>query len=192
MTSILHLSLAEYDSMVRVGAFDRIERKIELIRGELLEMNPAGPIHDDLITYLNNWSVRNADPERTLITSQTGLDLPEVQSRPEPDLMWIRATRYRDHHPRSADVQLAIEVAYSSLVYDLEIKRRLYAESNIGEYWIVDPQARCIHIHRQPNDGDYTDRFVRSDPGTISPLIQPTATLDLSDLFGPQPFATSN
>ena len=184
MTSILNLSLAEYDLMVRVGAFDRIERKIELIRGELLEMNPAGPIHDDLITYLNNWSVRNSDPVRTLITSQTGLDLPEVQSRPEPDVMWIRATRYRDHHPRSADVQLAIEVAYSSLAYDLEIKRRLYAESNIGEYWIVDPQARCIHVHRKPSDGDYTDRFDRHDPGTLSPLIQPTAKLDLSDLFG--------
>ena len=117
-------------------------------------MNPAGPIHDDLITFLTNWSVRNSETARTLITSQTGLDLPEVQSRPEPDLMWIRATRYRDHHPRSTDVQLAIEVAYSSLVYDLEIKRRLYAESNIQEYWIVDPQARCIHVHRQPKDGD--------------------------------------
>jgi len=184
MTSILHLSLAEYDSMVRVGAFDRIERKIELIRGELLEMNPAGPIHDDLITYLTNWSVRNSDPERTLITSRTGLNLPEVQSRPEPDLMWIRASRYRDHHPRSADVQLAIEVAYSSLVYDMETKRRIYAESNIREYWIVDPQARCIHVHRNPNNGDYTERFVRSDPGSLSSLIQPTATLDLSDLFG--------
>ena len=38
--------------MVSVGAFDRLERKVELIRGELIEMNPAGPIHDDLITYL--------------------------------------------------------------------------------------------------------------------------------------------
>ena len=68
MPTTLHLSLAEYDQMVRVGAFDTIPRKIELIRGELLEMNPAGPIHDDLITYLNNWSVRNADPAKTLIT----------------------------------------------------------------------------------------------------------------------------
>jgi len=50
MPTTLHLSLAEYDSMVHVGAFDRIERKVELIRGELIEMNPAGPIHDDLIT----------------------------------------------------------------------------------------------------------------------------------------------
>ena len=183
MSSLLHLTLAEYDSMVRVGAFDRIERKVELIRGELLEMNPAGPIHDDLIIYLTNWSVRNSDAARTLVASQTGLDLPELQSRPEPDLMWIRASRYRDHHPRAVDVQLAIEVADSSLGYDMETKRRLYAQSNIREYWIVDPQARCIHVYREPQAGDYTDRMVRSSPGTLSPLVQPSAILDLSDLF---------
>jgi Uma2 family endonuclease len=74
LATSLHLTLAEYDSMVQIGAFDRLKRKIELIRGELIEMNPAGPIHDDLITYLTNWSVRSADPLQTLVTSQTGLD----------------------------------------------------------------------------------------------------------------------
>ena len=55
MPSSLHLSLAEYDAMVRVGAFDRLPRKVELIHGKLIEMNPDGPLHDQLLTYLNNW-----------------------------------------------------------------------------------------------------------------------------------------
>ena len=184
MLPTLHLTLAEYDTMVRVGAFDRIERKVELIRGELIETNPAGPLHDDLIAYLNTWSARNSRESQTLFTSQTGLDLPEVQSRPEPDLMWIRAARYRDAHPRATDVQLAIEVAYTSLAYDLETKQKLYAQCGIQEYWIVDAKAKCIHVHRQPLDADYSERFVRSAPGTLSPLIEPAAQLDLSDLFG--------
>ena len=183
MSTTLHLTLSEYDSMVRLGAFDRLDRKIELIRGELIEMNPAGPIHDDLITYLTNWSVRSEDPLQTLVTSQTGLDLPELQSRPEPDLMWIRLDRYRNSHPKATDVQLAIEVSFSSLAYDLETKRRLYAESNIQEYWIVDSQSHCIHVHRQPIQGDYQQRSVRSIADTLSPLIQPNAKLDLRDLF---------
>jgi Uma2 family endonuclease len=183
LATSLHLTLAEYDSMVQIGAFDRLERKIELIRGELIEMNPAGPVHDDLITYLNNWSVRSADPLQTLVTSQTGLDLPETQSRPEPDLMWIRLARYRASHPQSADVQLAIEVAVSSLSYDLETKRRLYAESNIQEYWIVDSQSQCIHVHRRPFQGDYQHRSVYSLGETLQPMVQPNAKLDLTDLF---------
>ena len=184
MITSLHLTLAEYDQMVRVGAFDAIPRKIELIRGELTEMNPAGPIHDDLITYLNNWSFRNSDPAKTLITSQTGLDLPEQESRPEPDIMWIRADRYRNGHPQAADVQLAIEVSYSSLAYDLETKRRLYAEAGIREYWIVDSQANCIHVHREPHGDDYRTRFVRTAEHNLSPTFQESAILNLKDLFG--------
>jgi Uma2 family endonuclease len=183
MPTTLHLSLAEYDQMVRVGAFDTIPRKIELIRGELLETNPAGAIHDDLMTYLNNWSVRNADPAKTLITSQTGLDLPELESRPEPDIMWIRAARYRNAHPQASDVQLAIEVSYSSLAYDLETKRRLYAEAGIREYWIVDSQATCIHVHREPHGDDYRKRFVCTVEHCLSPAFQQSAVLNLKDLF---------
>lgn len=54
MSTGLSLTAEEYDQMVQRGAFDHLNRKIELIRGELREMNPAGPLHDDLITYLNN------------------------------------------------------------------------------------------------------------------------------------------
>jgi len=43
----LHLNLAEYDAMVLKGAFDDLNRRVELIRREIVEMNPAGPVHDD-------------------------------------------------------------------------------------------------------------------------------------------------
>ena len=100
MSTGLHLSSEEYDRMVRCGAFDHLNRKIELIRGELREMNPAGPLHDDLITYLTNWSVLAASKESILVTSQTGLDLADQDSRPEPDLLWLRSARYRERHGR--------------------------------------------------------------------------------------------
>jgi len=183
MISTLHLTLAEYDAMVLRGAFDALDRKVELFRGELIEMNPAGPLHDYLITYLTNWSVRNCNPSTTWITSQTGLDLPGQVSRPEPDLMWLRKANYREAHPRASDVQLAIEVAYSSLGYDLEDKRKLYGEAEIQEYWIVDASANCIHVHREPNAGDYQSRSVAQAPQTLSPLFHRTAILELADLF---------
>lgn len=179
----LHLSIDEYDHMVRVGAFDAIDRKIELIRGELVEMNPAGPIHGDLIIFLTNWSAQHCDPKVTLISSQTDLELRSQQSRPEPDLTWLRKARYRTAHPQATDVQLAIEVADSSLIRDLEDKRKLYAEAGIVEYWVVDAQANCIHVNRHPVAGDYTARHVYKSPETIAPAIRPTALLPLADLF---------
>ena len=183
MPTTIHLSLQEYDDMVNVGAFDRFPRKIELIRGELIQRNPAGPLHDHLITYLNNWSFRNSDPKETQITSQTGLSLPDQVSRPEPDLMWLRLANFRDHHPMASDVQLAIEVAYSSLAYDLEEKRHLYAEAGIVEYWIVDAEASCIHVFTRPERGDYQHREIFKVGEFLAPSIAPNAMLDLEDLF---------
>lgn len=183
MSQTLHLSLAEYDAMVRKGAFDDLDRSVELLRGEIIEMNPAGPIHDDFISYLNDWSATHRDPARTLITAQTGLDLPEVDSRPEPDVFWVRRKRYRDHHPGAADVQLAIEVSDSSLTKDLETKRLLYAEVRIVEYWIVDCNSNCLHVFRDPDGTDYQTRFVVTARDSLSPQIAPQAKLDLKDLF---------
>jgi hypothetical protein len=64
MIHSLHLTLDEYDGMVRKGAFDELGRKVELIRGELVEMNPAGPLHDDYIAYLTTWSGTRIDPAK--------------------------------------------------------------------------------------------------------------------------------
>lgn len=49
MLKTLHLTLREYDTMVRKGAFDELGRRVELIRGEIVEMNPSGPVHEDRI-----------------------------------------------------------------------------------------------------------------------------------------------
>ena len=176
-------SWLEYDSLVRSGAFDNNPNKVELLRGEIVEMNPAGPIHYDYVLYLNNWSTDSRDKRRTLITSQTGVDLPEIDSRPEPDVFWVRRARYRDGHPKAHDVQLAIEVADSSLSKDLEIKRKMYAEVGIGEYWIVDCQSRCVHVLRDPRGDDYQSHLVFHCNDVVSPLVEPNAVLNLRDLF---------
>ncbi len=183
MSSALRLTIDEFDDMVCRGAFAGLHRKIELIRGELREMNPAGPVHDELIAYLTNWSVRSTSPDEIVVRVQTGLDLPEVESRPEPDLTWVRAARYFDQHPTAADVRLAIEVSDSSLQSDLTEKARLYAEAGIADYWIVEANTRRIHVFRLPRNGEYTDRSIATE--TVSPLALPGIALDIDDLFGP-------
>lgn len=180
----LRLTVSEYGQMVDRGAFDHLDRKIELIRGEMREMNPAGPVHDDIINYLTDWSVRATSPDAIRVTVQTGLDLSELESRPEPDLLWVRSQRYRDRHPSAADVKLAIEVSDSSLKADLIDKAALYAEARIVEYWIIDTQSSCIHVFRSPKDGTYTERNVAKLGEFLSPLQPCNKALDVSDLFG--------
>ena len=84
MSTTLHLSISDYDQMIARGVFYHLNRKIELIRGELREMNPAGPIHDDLIGYLTHWSYQVINDCGIRIRVQSGLSLAGQQSRPEP------------------------------------------------------------------------------------------------------------
>lgn len=184
MSTGLYISLQEYDYMVARGAFDCLHRKIELIRGKIVEMNPAGPVHDDYIEYLMDWSYQSTDRLHIRIRGQSGLNLSGSDSRPEPDLFWVVAKRYLDSHPAEKDTLLVIEVADSSLESDLSIKSTVYAEAAIQEYWVVDVVGRCIHVMREPgNDGRYHVVQIVKSGQTLSPLAQPNAVLVLDDLF---------
>lgn len=119
------------------------------------------------------------------VTSQTGLRLEGLASRPEPDLLWLKAGRYRDQHPSAADVRLAIEVSHSSLRADHVVKAELYAEAGIVEYWIVDAERACIHVFREPVGNSYARRSVAKRGEILAPLAEPSAELHVSDLFGP-------
>ena len=93
VSTIARLTGADFDSMVERGAFDKIgPMKIELIHGELRFMNPAGPIHDDYIRYLTDWSYENSN--RHFCSIQVQCSFMCDDNRPEPDLAWLLPKRY--------------------------------------------------------------------------------------------------
>lgn len=186
-SSTLKLTVAQYDAMVLKGAFDDLPQKIELIQGEIQAMNPAGPTHDDLIEYLNHWSTRSTDETKVRVRVQSGLSLPELASRPEPDLMWIRADRLRGRHPQAHEVLLLVEVADSSLRRDRTLKADLYAAAGVTEYWIVNSEDRLLHVYRDPGRHGYATVTTFRQGDCVAPLAEPQARLTLSDLFGSAP-----
>ncbi len=104
MNTSLKLTVREYDEMVAKGAFDGLSQKIELIEGEIHAMNPAGPRHDHIIEFLNHWSVNNTDFNLIRVRIQSGLSLPDQESRPEPDVLWVKADHPTDRHPIADEV----------------------------------------------------------------------------------------
>jgi Uma2 family endonuclease len=173
---------AEFDAMVERGAFDTIgPRKVELIRGEIRFMNPAGPIHDDNIDYLTRWSTDNTTASEATIRVQCGFVCDD--NRPEPDILWLKPQRYREIRPTATDVLLLIEVSDSSLATDLQEKADLYAESGVSEYWVVDIPASRIHVMSESNGKSYRNIQVVTPPTTLAPKCKPTATLNTGELF---------
>jgi Uma2 family endonuclease len=181
-TIFAKLTGSEFDAMVDRGAFDCIEgKKVELIRGELRFMNPAGPIHDDYIDYLTQWSVESTLGKKANIRVQCGFICDD--NRPEPDILWLQPRRYGRTRPTALDVMLLIEVSDSSLSSDLQEKADLYAEAGVHEYWVVDIPSSRIHVLSNSDGKSYRRIEIAVAPNFISPTCLPTAKLDLSDLF---------
>lgn len=181
MSTKLKLTAAEYDAMIERGAFVGLQRRIELIRGELREMSPIGPIHEDYVDILTRWSVESTNRSEVVVRVQSSIDLGE--SRPEPDLAWLRARRFHHKRPQPNEVLLVIEVADRSLAYDTGEKAALYAESNIPEYWVVDTKCRHVLIHRQPQNSQFRDISEWTAEESIAPQCRSSARLALTELF---------
>ena len=182
MSSLARFSIPQYELMVETGVFaGRFHQRVELIRGEIRQMNPIGHQHATVVDYLTEWSFRAGRREK-LVRIQHPILLPDSASAPEPDVVWAVRKRYTAH-PLAADVLLLIEVADTTLHLDLGEKAALYAEAGIPEYWVVDIESRRLLVHRQPAGGEYLDvRSFAGDDG-VTPLSDPKALLKGNDLF---------
>jgi Uma2 family endonuclease len=127
-------------------------------------MSPAGPEHEDILTYLEDWSSSWASKYGYRKRSEKSIEFAGLQSVPEPDLVWVKNRRYRKARPTAADVGLVVEISYASLAEDRGEMCELYAEAGIAEYWIVNCIESVIEVHRQPVDCIYQERFV-VEPG---------------------------
>ena len=115
---------------------------------------------------------------------QSGIVLAHV-TEPEPDLTVLRrrAVPYKQREAGAQDALLVIEVAESSLDYDRSTKQRLYAETRIPEYWVVDCAAEVVEVHREPAPEGY--RNVRRIPGpaTLAVLSFPDVAVTTAEIF---------
>ena len=151
-----------------------------LIDGIIVEEGPMNPplavtlglVEEAIrLAFGSGWWLRHQSP---LVLSQ------DVD--PEPDLAVVPG-RPRDYvgHPTTAT--LVVEVADSSLDFDTDEKRRLYARSGIGEYWVVDINGRRLLVYRDPRAGDYHTSRTCGPPESVAPLAVPTATVPVADLL---------
>jgi Uma2 family endonuclease len=173
----------EYHRMGEVGILKPTDR-VELIRGEIIEMSPIGRRHAAFVDNLTQLLVTRL-AGRAIVSVQNPVVLAD-DSEPQPDLKILRrrALPYKERAADAEDTLLLIEVAETSLAFDRSIKRRLYAETGIAEYWVIDGVAESVEVHRGRHAGGYRDVVRVSDAGaTVSPQAFPDVTLALAEIF---------
>jgi Uma2 family endonuclease len=175
-------TVAEYHHMAETGTLAP-DARVELIEGEIIDMPPIGSPHAGTVGFLGK-RLERAVGDHALVFVQNPLFI-EMHNEPQPDLMLLRPRPdfYRSSHPTPADVFLIIEVADSSLTYDMQIKLPLYALHGIPEVWLADLPNRRFIVHRNPMRAGYQDVQTLTDLAAVSPLMLPGVAVDLSDLF---------
>jgi Uma2 family endonuclease len=92
---------------------------------------------------------------------------------------------YADRHPCPSDIALVLEVADVTLKYDTKVKDKLYAQSDIADYWVLDFKNRQLHVFRNPTATGYTSHLILTEPNQVMPIAFPNITLTLTDILQP-------
>ena len=177
-------TLDEYHRMGETGILGADDR-VELIEGEIFEMTPIGSRHAATVARIHHlFSIRLGD--RAVVWIQNPLLLVRHQSEPEPDVMLLapRSDFYASGLPEPPAVQLLVEVADSSLLYDRRTKLPLYARAGVGETWLIDLEASRVEVHRGPGSSSYRDASIPPVDERFAPLAFPDLTVTVRDLLG--------
>jgi Uma2 family endonuclease len=172
----------DYHKMVDAGILGEDDR-VELIRGEIVQMSPIGPPHNGTI-HRANWFLSRIIGDLAIIGVQGSIRLDEYDE-PQPDLYLLRPKEdfYTSRHAGPADILLIIEVADSSLDYDRTTKMQLYAETGVPEYWISDLQNDCIIVYRDLDNAAYRNvqQFRRGEK--LTPRLLPGCSIPVESLL---------
>jgi Uma2 family endonuclease len=162
------------------------QQHLELVEGELIDKMGKNRPHVNALAVMHAWLLR-VFGER-FVNQEAPIDVsPEdnPSNEPEPDLIVLNRDflSFRSANPGPRDLHLVVEVADSTLNFDLTTKAALYARAGIAEYWVLDVSGRRLIVHRLPQSGKYTAILVYNEQEEVAPLAAPHATFKAADAF---------
>lgn len=185
--SVKRFTLDEYHRLGELGFF-REDERVELIRGEIIQMPTKKTPHSVCNTRLIRKLILLVG-ERAIVRGQEPIILP-TDSEPQPDgvIAHNRSDDYLSSHPEPADILLVIEISDSTLSYDQQTKLSLYAEAGISDYWIFNLVESHLETYSEPyqdRQGKFSYRSKRIVlPNEVVTLpCFPDISLDLSEIF---------
>jgi Uma2 family endonuclease len=172
-------SVAEIEAMVAKGIILEDER-FELIGGEVVPMSPKGNLHELVKKALQQyWTPLIVGSAIDLIT-ETTLRVGQDEFF-EPDfLFWPRSIPLKD--VTAATALLIVEVADTSLRYDLGTKADIYARLDLCELWVINAETLVTTIHREPQPTRYANVENKQPNERIEPIRAPSLAVTLGTL----------
>jgi Uma2 family endonuclease len=161
---------------------------VELIEGELIDKMGKNRPHVRAAALLTAWLIQIFGGLR--VNAEAPIDVaPEDNptNQPEPDMIvltrdYAGSARYLST-PQPKDLDLVVEIADSSLTFDLTVKATLYARAGIAEYWVLDVPGRRLIVHLDPQSGQYGSVTAYNEQEGVAPLGAPSSVFPVKDAF---------
>ena len=148
-------TLQNYYRISEVGILPPGERT-ELLYGHIALMAARGTSYVMTLRLLATTLDALLANAPVLVIAQALIQLDDF-SEPETDLAIVQGNvqNYVGHHLQPAQVYLVLEVAAPTLKQDCEVKERVYAQTGIADYWVLNLNNCQLHICRGPTSTDY-------------------------------------
>ncbi|MEO1147277.1 MAG: Uma2 family endonuclease [Cyanobacteria bacterium J06638_22] len=173
-------TLDRYHAAIEAGVFE--DQAVELLRGDIVVMAPEREPH---ACYSSEGAeyFRSLLGDRAAIRETKPITLPD-NSEPVPDVAIVHPPlrRYLRHHPAPDEIFWILEYSQTSLTKDLGLKKDVYAEAGIREYWVSDLKNTRLNVFRNLSNGTYQTELTLMT-GALTPLAFPDITITVERLF---------
>lgn len=175
------INVDEFFRIVESGELGE-DARVELIDGEIIDMEPIGIDHGWVVDYLTA-TFHELLGRRVVVRTQGALLLDDWNFF-LPDITVLKGplNRYRRRHPSVDDVLLVIEVADSSLRKDLNTKRPIYIRHAAEEIWVIDVQKMGLHVQRASDAAGASMAMPLTASASITLHALPDVQIDLAPL----------
>jgi Uma2 family endonuclease len=172
---VWRLSVERYQQMVASGIITD-DDPVELLQGRLIAKMSKNPPHR-LSNRLLRKALEKLVPEGWYVEAQEPVTT--ADSQPEPDISVIKGSEfdYKERHPLATEVGLVAEVADSTLKIDRGLKKKIYAQAGISQYWIVNLIDRQVEVYQNPSKGSYSRQQIYTEQESL-PLVLEGVMLD--------------
>ena len=107
----------------------------------------------------------------------------------EPDLVFVAADQrsiLTEPNIQGAPALVVEVLSPGTKKRDLGVKKDLFDRGGVREYWIVDPKANTVTIHRRAEDGSFPQiQSLPEDAPAITTPLLPGFNLSIEKLFRP-------
>lgn len=185
-----HYSYADYLTW-------KFEQAVELIKGRILAKSAPNRYHQGISWQLSGiffnhfknhpcrayaapFDVRLPDKNKSAKANK------QIFSVVQPDLFVICDLKKLDEKGCLGAPDLVVEIlSKGNSTKEMKIKKDLYEENGILEYWIFDPERECAFQFHLTEAGVYSPATIYVKEETLKCVIFPDLNIRLEEIFRP-------